>query len=70
MTTSTTTPTKTKASKAVAGAIVTAVGGLAVGIEQAIPDPTVKLVCTIVTLAATAVGNVLAVYYTVNDPVD
>lgn len=52
--------------KAFVGAIIATVLAIAVGVEGLIPDPTVKLVCQLVTLVLTAAGTGFGVYATTN----
>lgn len=58
----------TKSTKAVVGAAIATVLAVAVGVEGIIPDPTVKIVCQIVTLLLTAAGTAFGVYQTTNAP--
>jgi len=60
----------TKPTKAIVAAVVAGVTAVATGLETLIPDPTVQLVCQIVTLVAGAVTSSVAVYQTTNAPVD
>jgi hypothetical protein len=58
----------TKSTKAVVGAAIATILAVAVGVEGIIPDPTVKIVCQIVTLLLTAAGTAFGVYQTTNAP--
>jgi hypothetical protein len=61
-------PVPTKPTKAIVAAVVSAVTIVATGVEALIPDPTVKLVCQLVTLVVGAIGTVVGVYQTTNAP--
>lgn len=60
----------TKPTKAIVAAIVSGVTAVATGIESLIADPTVQLVCQLVTLVAGAVTTSVAVYQTTNEEVE
>jgi hypothetical protein len=63
-----TTPTTFKPTKAIVGGIIATVLAIATGLEGLIPDPTVKLVCQIVTVVLTAAATSFGIYQTTNAP--
>lgn len=58
----------TKPTKAIVGSVIATVLAVAVGVEALIPDPTIKLVCQLVTIVLTAAGTAFGVYSTTNAP--
>lgn len=64
------TTVETTNAKAVIGSVIGFVGAVATGVEQIIPDPTLKIVVSIITIVVAAAGTYFGIYNTTNKPKD